>query len=71
MVLLPSPRGRSTTAVQIGGSMIVKLMDRPTGAPVYINPAYVETLRPDPADRDDDHESDAETERLGSARGVS
>jgi hypothetical protein len=33
--------------------MIVKLMDRATGAPVYINPAYVVTLRPDPADPDE------------------
>ena len=32
--------------------MIVQLMDSVTGTPVYINPAYVVTLRPDPADPD-------------------
>ena len=32
--------------------MIVQLMDSVTGMPVYINPAYVVTLRPDPADPD-------------------
>ena len=30
--------------------MIVQLMDSVAGTPVYINPAYVVTLRPDPAD---------------------
>ena len=32
--------------------MIVQFMDSVTGVPVYINPAYVVTLRPDPADPD-------------------
>lgn len=32
--------------------MIVPLMDSVTGTSVYINPAYVVTLRPDPADLD-------------------
>ena len=32
--------------------MIVQLMDSVAGTPVYINPAYVLTLRPDPADPD-------------------
>ncbi len=32
--------------------MIVQLMDSVAGTPVYINPAYVVTLRPDPADPD-------------------
>ena len=32
--------------------MIVQLMDSVTGTPVYINPAYVVTVRPDPADPD-------------------
>ena len=32
--------------------MIVQLMDSVTGTPVYINPAYVVTLRPAPADPD-------------------
>ena len=32
--------------------MIVQLMDSAAGTPVYINPAYVVTLRPDPADPD-------------------
>jgi hypothetical protein len=32
--------------------MIVQLMDSVAGTPVYINPAYVITLRPDPADPD-------------------
>ena len=30
--------------------MIVQFMDSVTGTPVYINPAYVLTLRPDPAE---------------------
>jgi hypothetical protein len=30
--------------------MIVQLMDSVAGVPVYINPTYVMTLRPDPAD---------------------
>jgi hypothetical protein len=30
--------------------MIVEFMDSVAGTPVYINPAYVVTLRPDPAD---------------------
>lgn len=30
--------------------MIVQLMDSVAGTPVYINPTYVLTLRPDPAD---------------------
>ena len=30
--------------------MIVQLMDSVAGTAVYINPAYVVTLRPDPAD---------------------
>jgi hypothetical protein len=33
-------------------AMIVQLMDSVAGTPVYINPAYVITLRPDPADPD-------------------
>ena len=32
--------------------MIVQFMDSMAGTPVYINPAYVVTLRPDPADPD-------------------
>ena len=32
--------------------MIVQLMDSVAGTPVYINPAYGVTLRPDPADPD-------------------
>ena len=32
--------------------MIVQLMDSVTGTPVDINPAYVVTVRPDPADPD-------------------
>ena len=32
--------------------MIVQLMDSVAGTPIYINPAYVVTLRPDPADPD-------------------
>jgi hypothetical protein len=30
--------------------MIVQLTDSVTGTPVYLNPAYVVSLRPDPAD---------------------
>ena len=33
--------------------MIVQLMDSVTGAPIYVNPAYVVTLRPDPANPDE------------------
>jgi hypothetical protein len=32
--------------------MIVQFMDSVTGTAVYINPAYVVSLRPDPADPD-------------------
>jgi hypothetical protein len=32
--------------------MIVQLYDTVTGTPVYINPVYVVSLRPDPADPD-------------------
>ena len=32
--------------------MIVQLTDSVAGTPVYINPEYVVTLRPDPADPD-------------------
>jgi hypothetical protein len=32
--------------------MIVQFVDTAAGAAVYINPAYVVTLRPDPADPD-------------------
>lgn len=32
--------------------MIVQFMDVATGTAVYINPAYVVSLRPDPADPD-------------------
>jgi hypothetical protein len=32
--------------------MIVQLYDTVTGTPVYINSAYVVSLRPDPADPD-------------------
>jgi len=32
--------------------MIAQLMDSVAATPVYINPAYVVTLRPDPADLD-------------------
>jgi len=32
--------------------MIVQFMDSVAGTRVYINPAYVVTLRPDPADPD-------------------
>ena len=32
--------------------MIVQFMDTATGTPAYINPTYVVTLRPDPADPD-------------------
>jgi hypothetical protein len=34
--------------------MIVQFMDKITGTPVYINPAYVMTVRPDPTDPDHD-----------------
>jgi uncharacterized protein YlzI (FlbEa/FlbD family) len=30
--------------------MIVQFIESGTGIPVYVNPTYVETLRPDPAD---------------------
>lgn len=30
--------------------MIVELFDSVAGAPVYVNPAYVVTMRPDPDD---------------------
>jgi hypothetical protein len=33
--------------------MIVQFIDTATGTPVYINPAYVMSIRPDPADPDD------------------
>ena len=33
--------------------MIVQFMDAVTGVPVYVNPAYVVTLRPDPVDPDE------------------
>jgi hypothetical protein len=32
--------------------MIAQFVDSVAGTPVYINPAYVVTLRPDPADPD-------------------
>jgi hypothetical protein len=32
--------------------MIVQFIDSVMGTPVYVNPAYVVTLRPDPADPD-------------------
>src|SRR5437588_6201144 len=32
-----------------GWPMIVQLMDTVAGTPVYVNPAYVVSLRPDPA----------------------
>ena len=32
--------------------MIVQLIDSNAGTPVYVNPAYVVTLRPDPAELD-------------------
>ena len=32
--------------------MIVQLIDTATGTAVYLNPAYVVSLRPDPADPD-------------------
>ena len=32
--------------------MIAQFMDTAVGTPVYINPTYVVTLRPDPADPD-------------------
>jgi len=32
--------------------MIVQFQDRVTGTPVYINPAFVATFRPDPEDPD-------------------
>jgi uncharacterized protein YlzI (FlbEa/FlbD family) len=32
--------------------MIAQFMDTAIGTPVYINPTYVVTLRPDPADPD-------------------
>jgi hypothetical protein len=46
--------------LQVGGvfglkarfAMLVQLMDSVAGSPVYINPAYVVTLRPDPSDPD-------------------
>jgi hypothetical protein len=42
--------GETQTAARF--AMIVELMDSVAGTPVYINPAYVVTLRPDPADPD-------------------
>jgi hypothetical protein len=33
-------------------AMIVQFMDSVAGTPVYINPAYVVAVRPDPADPD-------------------
>lgn len=30
--------------------MIVQFFENQTGVPVYVNPTYVETMRPDPAD---------------------
>jgi hypothetical protein len=33
-----------------GFLMIVQFMDSVTGAPVYVNPAFVVSMRPDPAD---------------------
>ena len=30
--------------------MIVQFIDNVTGTPVYVNPTYVETMRPDPVD---------------------
>jgi hypothetical protein len=35
-----------------GPSMIEQFMDTAAGTAVYINPAYVVTIRPDPADPD-------------------
>jgi hypothetical protein len=32
--------------------MIVPLIDSVAGTPVYVNPSYVVTVRPDPADPD-------------------
>jgi hypothetical protein len=32
--------------------MIVQFIDTATGTPAYLNPAYVVSLRPDPADPD-------------------
>lgn len=32
--------------------MIVQFVDSKAGAPIYINPAYVVTMRPDPSDPD-------------------
>jgi hypothetical protein len=32
--------------------MIVQFLDSVAGSPVYVNPAYVVSLRPDPADPD-------------------
>jgi hypothetical protein len=49
--IVVSERQRSRAEPQEGRSnMIVPLVDSVTGTPVYINPAYVLSLRPDPAD---------------------
>ena len=32
--------------------MIVQFIESKAGAPIYVNPAYVVTLRPDPSDPD-------------------
>src|ERR671915_440459 len=43
---------RRMAAPQRSFPMIVQFMDIATGTAVYINPAYVISLRPDPADPD-------------------
>jgi len=50
-----SPRSADEAVVGLARrevAMIVQFIDSVAGTPVYINPAYVVTLRPDPADPD-------------------
>jgi hypothetical protein len=45
-------RSRETPLYCREVAMIVQFIDSVMGTPVYVNPAYVVTLRPDPADPD-------------------
>jgi len=58
---IPTPDGGSVPGNEVyrawqnrkgGFPMIAQVMDTVTGTPVYVNPMYVVTLRPDPADPD-------------------
>jgi hypothetical protein len=46
----PEHRGGFSTTAKEGLAVIVEFIDNVTGTAVYINPAYVVSLRPDPAD---------------------